>query len=198
MSIDANQIHFLTKKALKGDLESAKTIINFLMSLDMREAIVVAYLIAYQIIMNIYMNLGEECKKCGGICCKFGSPIELTEFDLSEIIAEGISLSGIMNESNKYLIPRPCPFQDGWRCRIHENKPYACLSYPFAVEDIQKDVIVSWNSSEPPKPFIPQFCVAGQKTWDYIKFLIESFKKEHGKVPTPLELLEFANSSSKS
>lgn len=191
IDFDANQIHLITKKALKGDMEVAEALIAFLSGLGMKEATATAYLIVYQIAMNALLDLGEECKKCGGICCKMGSAIELMDFDVSELIESGVDVNKLARSNGKYYIPRPCPFQDGWKCTIHRSKPYACLSYPFAVEDIQKDTIASWFPPNPPKPFIPDFCLAGKKTWQYIESAIQDFKNEYGREPTPQELLQY-------
>lgn len=189
MGFDPSDIHFITKKALKGDMEAAKAIIVFLSSLEVKEAIATAYLIVYQIAMNVFLDLEEECRRCGGTCCKMGQPIELMDFDISEFIENGVNLTKLVKNNGKYYIPRPCPFQEGWKCGIHKIKPYACLSYPFAVEDLQKDVIASWTPPNPPKPFIPEFCVAGKKAWSYIESVISSFKSRYRRVPTPEELL---------
>ncbi|MEJ2778845.1 hypothetical protein [Stygiolobus sp. RP850M] len=40
-----------------------------------------------------------------------------------------------------YLLPRSCKFQKDWMRSINSFKPYACLSYPFAAEDEQIEVI---------------------------------------------------------
>ncbi|MEM0026723.1 MAG: YkgJ family cysteine cluster protein [Ignisphaera sp.] len=191
MNFDAKQIHFITKKALKDDMEAAEIIIEFLSDLEIKEAIATAYLIVYQIAMNVFLDLGEECKKCGGTCCKTGSAIELMDFDINELIESGADIAKLVKLNRKYYIPRPCPFQDGWKCAIHKSKPYSCLSYPFAVEDIQKDIIASWFPPNPLKPFIPDFCVAGKKAWYYIESAIHNFKNKYGRTPTPQELLQY-------
>ncbi len=191
IGFDANQIHFITKKALKGDMKAAEIVIEFLSGLEIKEATAIAYLIVYQIAMNVLLDLGEECRKCGGMCCKMGSAIELMDFDISELIESGVDISKLVKSNNKHYIPRPCPFQNGWKCTIHRSKPYSCLSYPFAVEDIQKDIIASWSPPNPPKPFIPDFCLAGKRAWQHIESAIQDFKNEYGREPTPQELLQY-------
>jgi hypothetical protein len=185
-------IHILTKKALRGDIDSAKIVIEFLSQTGLKQAKAVAYLIVYQIIMNNLIDLGEECRQCGGICCRFGEPIQLYDFDLDDLRNAGIDIDRyITRRDGSVYLSRPCPFQDGWRCTIHSVKPYACLSYPFAVEDIQKDVIERYISGIP-EPFIPSFCRAGWKTWNTIKMLIDNFRHTYNKDPSALELLDYA------
>ena len=185
-------IHILTKKALKGDIDSAKIVIEFLSGTGLKQAEAVAYLIVYQIVMNNFIDLGEECRQCGGICCRFGEPIQLYDFDLDDLRNAGIDIDRyVIRRGSSVYLPRPCPFQKGWRCTIHFVKPYACLSYPFAVEDIQKDVIERYVSGVP-EPFISGFCRAGQKAWSIIKMLIDDFRRIYNKDPSALELLDYA------
>ena len=200
MSLDKLQreINLVTKKALKGDIDSAISLLDFLISTNVKEAIATAYLLVYQIAMNVYMDLGEDCKRCGGICCKSGPPIELYDFDVKDLIEAGIdAYKYVVKENSKYYIRRPCPFQDGWRCKIHSFKPYACLCYPFAVEDLQKGVIESWSPPEPPKPFIPSFCIAGLKAWKCIESIINEYKNRFGEAPSPKQLLIFITTNNK-
>lgn len=187
-------LHLLTKLALKGNEETAELLINILLSLEAPQIRAIAYLLVYQIIMNTYIDLTEECKKCGGVCCKFGEPIELYSFDVEDLKSIVMEFDNyVIKNCGKVYLPRPCPFQNEWACSVHNVKPYACLSYPFAVENLQKDVISSYTYSHPPRPFIPHFCLAGQKVWNIIDSTIKDYKFLHGKEPLPQDLLKYTS-----
>lgn len=185
------KLHLFAKYALKGDEEAMRFVINILLSLGLPQTNAVAYLFVYQSIMNTYIDLKEECRKCGGVCCRFGEPVELYNFDIEDLKALSIDLSRyIFKSGDRLYLPRPCSLQNGWACGVHSAKPYACLSYPFAVEDLQKEIISSHINSKPPKPFIPHFCIAGQKVWSIIESAIREHESIYGKEPTPYDLLE--------
>jgi hypothetical protein len=66
VKICRKSFHFLTKQALKEDEEAAKLITSILSSLGLMQIKVVEHMLVYQIVMNMYASLSEECKKCGG------------------------------------------------------------------------------------------------------------------------------------
>lgn len=191
MSLDELEIHRLTKEALKGDIEALEIIVSFLTRFNIRSFKVVAYLIVYQTIMNLDSELGNDCERCGGICCKSGSEIQLYSFDLKDLMDIGNhDIIKVVKCSGSYCyLSRPCAFQVKWKCSIHRYKPYACLSYPFASEEVQYSVISS-SQSIPPLPVIPEICTAAKKVWVKIYSKIEEFKEKYKRAPEPLELLK--------
>ncbi|MEM1525521.1 MAG: YkgJ family cysteine cluster protein [Ignisphaera sp.] len=184
------EIHRLTKEALKGSIEALKMVLNFLTRFEIRSFKVIAYLIVYQTVMNLDLELGNDCEKCGGTCCKSGPEIPLYSFDLEELKnVDSLSISKAIKCSSGYCyLLRPCVFQVEWRCLIHRYKPYACLSYPFTSEEVQYSVI-SNPRNIPPLPIIPDTCIAAKKVWIKIYSKIEEFKEKHRRAPEPLEVL---------
>lgn len=190
MNLSKLEIHRLTKEALKGNIEALKTILNFLTRFDIGSFKVVAYLIVYQTIMNLDLELGNDCEKCGGACCKSGPEIPFYSFDLEDlknVDSLGVSKAIKCNSNYCYLL-RPCVFQVEWRCLIHKYKPYACLSYPFASEEVQY-LVINNPQNIPPLPVIPDVCIAAKKVWTKIYSKIEEFKEKHRRAPGPLEVL---------
>jgi len=187
-----NKIHYLTKKALKGDINAAKTVLRYLSRYQINAITVSLYLIVYQIIMNLY-NILEECKLCNGKCCREGGYIPLYQFDIDElnkVFDNDILKYFIRIEDKYYYIPRPCPFLKDYICTIHNAKPYACLSYPFASEDLQINVLTNIPDHGYPQPAIPYYCSAGFKIWNIITNNIDKFRSKRGRIPKPIELLE--------
>ncbi|MEM4789377.1 MAG: YkgJ family cysteine cluster protein [Ignisphaera sp.] len=191
MNLSELEIHMLTKEALKGDIEALKIIVEFLTRFNIQSFKVVAYLIVYQTIMNLDPELGNDCEKCGGICCKSGSEIQLYSFDLKDLmnIGDRDIIKVIKCNSSHCYLSRPCVFQAEWKCSIHRYKPYACLSYPFASGDVQYSVI-SNSQRIPPLPVIPEICMAAKKVWAKIYSKIEEFKLKYKRTPEPLELFK--------
>ncbi|MCC6015869.1 MAG: YkgJ family cysteine cluster protein [Desulfurococcaceae archaeon] len=188
--VDGIKLHRLTKEALRGNIEALYTVLKFLKSFRIPSFNVIAYLIIYQVVMNVDNDLANECRRCGGICCKSGQDIPLYPFDLEDLEKKlGSCVSSVVKKvGDNHYLPRPCVFQSDWRCTIHQYKPYACLSYPFASEDVQQQILIN-TSSAPPEPIIPDFCLAAKKIWSRIKLEIDKFQGIYGRAPTPLELL---------
>jgi hypothetical protein len=101
------KLHLFAKYALKGDEEAMRFVINILLSLGLPQTNAVAYLFVYQSIMNTYIDLKEECRKCGGVCCRFGEPVELYNFDIEDLKALSIDLSRyIFKSGDRLYLPR--------------------------------------------------------------------------------------------
>ena len=183
-----DNINILTKEALKGDVESLKKVIQFLKGFNAPVAKFAIYSLLYQYAMNNVIDLGKECQTCGGKCCKAGLPVPVYEFDYKELTRH-IRVK-LEKKNGIYLLPRPCKFQKGWMCSINSFKPYACLSYPFATEDEQIDVIKSYDGKGVPDFKVPDFCIAGKKVKEFMDSLIASLRKEKGREPEPEEILE--------
>ncbi|WP_225905712.1 YkgJ family cysteine cluster protein [Stygiolobus caldivivus] len=161
--------------------------IQFLESYDVPVAKFAIYSLIYQYAMNNIINLKEECEKCGGKCCKSGLPVPVYDFDYEEM-TKHIRLK-LEKKNSIYLIPRPCKYQKGWTCSINSFKPYACLSYPFATEDEQIEVIKNYNGKGVPDFNVPDFCTAGKKVKALMDSLIKNLRKEKGREPKPEEVL---------
>ncbi len=193
--ISSREINIATKRALRGDLKAARRVLSFLWRYrGVPSAKYVAYALVYQIAMNSIIDVSEECRRCGGKCCREGSPLPLYDFDIEEmerqLDREALSRYLIRGD-DYYLLPRPCPFQQGWACTIHKVKPYACLSYPFATEDEQLAQIREYSGEGIPTPYTPPHCLAAQKVLDIVTKAIEKLQKGLGRDPTPIELLEY-------
>jgi len=181
------------KKALRGDLSEARSVIEMLEGAGLSIFRAAAYLLVYQVAMNSLMDLSEECRKCGGKCCRLFKLIQLEDIDVKDLVESlGAQVLNILakDDQGNYYIETPCPFQKGWLCSIHRFKPYACLSYPFLDEDLQFDVVMNYDGIDPPAPNIPSFCLAASKAWTYILEVIERYRRDRGKSPSPIELLE--------
>jgi len=87
----------------------------------------------------------------------------------------------------KYWKP-PLP-RERWTCKIHKFKPFARLSYPFAIEDGLKLVMQNYKDGIPDF-IIPDFCIAGKKVKAFMNNVIDKLRKKLGIDPTPRELLE--------
>lgn len=187
----AEEINLITKKALQGDLKSLNELFSFLEKYNAPIARYAMYAILYQVVMNNYLDLGKYCEECGGKCCKSGLPIPVYEFDYKELKVrlKQEELKNFRKVNGIYTLSRPCPFQKGWLCTIHTFKPYACMSYPFATEDEQKDVIDSYKSGIPNFK-VPDFCIAGKKVKEFMDGIVNDFKNKVGREPSPRELLE--------
>ena len=191
MSVNANQIHLLTKKALEGDIKALKEVFAFLEKYDIPLTRYAMYSLLYQFVMNNILNLGKYCEECGGKCCKLGNPVPVYDFDYKELKKRLTKdeLSKLKRENGVYLLSRPCPFQEGWACSIHKFKPYACLSYPFAIEDELQLVIQNYKGGVPDF-IVPDYCIAGKKVKEFMDNLVNELKRKLGRDPTPMELLE--------
>lgn len=182
-------LHKLAKQALRGDTNSLLYLLSMLKFLGVPALKVVAYLLVYQYIMNKDPEAGELCRTCGGRCCQYGPEVPLYPFDFEDLEAANPNWRAHVscNDGSCYIM-RPCPFQRGWECTIHSFKPYACLSYPFASEDVQTKVLMQPPTRLPPEPVIPSFCLAAVRVWEKIKDRIKRFEGE-GRVPEPEDLL---------
>ena len=186
--MNADTINVLTKKALKGDVNSLKEIIKFLKGYNAPIAKFAIYSIIYQFTMNNIIDLVNECKTCGGKCCKVGLPVPVYHYDYEEMQRHlRIKLE---RKNGFYLLPRPCKFQKDWMCSINSFKPYACLSYPFATEDEQIEVIKNYDGNGVPDFQVPEFCLAGAKVKKFLNSLIENLKREKRTEPDPEEIID--------
>jgi len=186
------------KKVLRGDLSEARNVVETLERAGLPTFRASAYLLVYQTAMNSLMDLSEECRKCGGKCCRLFKLIQLEDIDVKDLVENlDPQVLNILakDDQGNYYIETPCPFQKGWLCSIHNFKPYACLSYPFLDEDLQFDVVMNYDGTDPPVPIIPSFCLAASKAWTYIREVIERYRRDGGKAPSPIELLELLEKS---
>lgn len=186
------EVHRLTKKALAGDVEALRALLNILTGSGVPVAVYAAYALVYQFAMNNLIDVSEECRRCGGRCCREGHPVPLYSFDIEELVRNlgpGV-LAKLIRSGDTWLLPRPCPFQEGWRCTIHRFKPYACLSYPFATEDEQIEEMKRYRGSGIPKLRVPPGCPAGEKVKESVDAVAEGLRRRLGRDPTPQELLE--------
>lgn len=185
-------MNILTKKALSGDLKSLDEVFKFLEKYNVPIAKYAMYAILYQYVMNNVLELGKYCSECGGKCCKTGLPIPVYNFDYKElkIRLSSKDLSNFKRANGFYVLSRPCPFQEGWLCKIHEFKPYACMSYPFATEDEQKDVIINYKDGIPDFR-VPDFCIAGKKVKEFLDNIVKELRQNIKREPTPREILEY-------
>ncbi|ADM27077.1 conserved hypothetical protein [Ignisphaera aggregans DSM 17230] len=189
-----DEIHRIIKNALRGDLQSIINVFDYFSQFSNNAIVTKAlYLLTYQIIMNVSVDTSKECELCGGICCKYGALIPLYSFDIDDLLT-------IIDKENLYralichgdcYLRRPCPFQDGWRCSVHKYKPYACLSYPFATEEEQIEILRSSEEISIVVPKIPSYCLAAKKTWSIIYSIIKNFREQHNRYPSPMELLQY-------
>ncbi|MCS7112294.1 MAG: YkgJ family cysteine cluster protein [Ignisphaera sp.] len=189
--MDPNTIHYLTKGAFKGDIGKAKTVLRYLEKYRISATNISSYLIVFQIAMNL-LDISEECRLCGGKCCKEGGYIPVYRFDVEDItrvLGDGM-LKHFVKINGSYYLPRPCPFLKDWMCSINTVKPYACLSYPFASEEVQIDILTRGASHGYPQPIIPYWCRAGFKAWKMIMQVIDKLSTEKGRTLKPIELLE--------
>lgn len=188
--MNLNRIHYLTKQALKGDVEKARTILKQLERYRVSAIDTPLYLVVYQIAMNT-LDISEECRLCGGVCCKEGGYIPVYQFDIEELrgaLGSGV-LKYLVKIGGDYYLQRPCPFLKDWLCSIHRVKPYACLSYPFASEEVQSSVLTI-SSHTYPKPVVPHYCRAGYRVWSIIAGVIDRLTAEKSRTLRPVELLE--------
>lgn len=189
--MDTTKINLLTKKALRGDIKALEEVFNFLEKFDLPLTKYTMYALLYQFVMNNILDLGKYCEECGGKCCKIGDPVPVYDFDYKELklrLSEK-DLKYLKKDNDIYLLPRPCPFQEGWYCKIHKFKPYACLSYPFAIEDELQLAIQNYKGGVP-NFVIPDFCIAGKKTKEFMDSIVDNLRKRLGRDPTPRELLK--------
>lgn len=186
-------MNFLTKKALKGDLASAREVISLLWSYRaVPQAKYVAYALVYQIALNKWSRVAEICMQCGGRCCREGPPIPIYDFDIEELRAKyphALELLSRVGNDN-YVLPRPCPLQRGWRCSIHDAKPYACLSYPFMVEEFAVPAISRQLDKEVVEVEAVNRCPASLEVKNLVDGVRERLRRELGRDPKPMELLE--------
>ena len=189
--MNITRINLLTKKALKGDIEALKEVFTFLEKYDLPLTKYTMYSLLYQFVMNNLLDLGKYCEECGGKCCKSGSPVPVYDFDYKELKTRlsKTDLIHLKRDNGAFLLYRPCVFQEGWTCKIHKFKPYACLSYPFAIEDELKLVMQNYKDGIPDF-IIPDFCIAGKKVKEFMSNIIDKLRKKLGRDPTPRELLE--------
>lgn len=189
--MNTSYIHILTKRALKGDLESLMKLFSFLENYNIPIARYGMYSLLYQFVMNNVLDSGKYCEQCGGKCCKSGLPVPVYDFDLKELKLKlrKEEIKNISRINGIHVLSRPCVFQQGWLCTIHEIKPYACMSYPFATEDEQKSVIESYTDGVP-NFVVPDFCITGKKVKEFLDSIAKEMRKELGRNPSPREMLE--------
>jgi len=181
----------LTKRALRGDIASAQKVLDFLWSRRrVKHAAYTAYALVYQIAMNVDPALGELCRVCGGACCSRGPPIPVYDFDIEELAAHvPEALTRIENLGQYRVIRRPCPFQEGWRCTIHEHKPYACLCYPFMTEEIAIRGIERYRGRGVPDIETDPECRAALAIKEVVDGVVQELRAELDRDPSPMELL---------
>lgn len=174
------------KMALRGDLGLLELLVGLLEASGARGA---AYLIVYQAAMNLDPGTARECESCGGACCREGPDVPLYPFDLEDLERGGLAgWEGLVKRvGGLHYLPRPCPLQEGWRCSVHEAKPYACLSYPFACEDLQAAALES--REEPPRPAVPSSCPAASRAWGRASLEEARLRRRLRRPPRPMELL---------
>ncbi|AOL16781.1 hypothetical protein BFU36_08765 [Sulfolobus sp. A20] len=191
--IDFDYINQLAKRSLGGDLKSFEKLLNILEKYENFPQVKFGlYSLIYQLSMNVFIDVSKECEKCGGKCCKSGYPIPVYEFDYKELAKRmnREELEKLRRVDNIYLLPRPCPFQQGWVCTIHRFKPYACLSFPFATEDEQREIINNYDGKGIPDFKVPEYCIAGKKVKETLNAIISDLEKCLGRKPTPKELYQ--------
>lgn len=182
-----DEINRLTKRALKGDEKALYQLFSFLDQYNSPIAKFAGYSIVYQLAMNkLIPETAKDCEACGGKCCKSGLPVPVYDFDMEELKGR----VRLEKKGDIYILPRPCPFLKGWACGIHEVKPYACLSFPFATEDEQIQVVNSYKGDSVPDFHVPEYCIAGKRVKDVLGKVVTEFEKKNGRVPTPKELYE--------
>ncbi|ADB88515.1 YkgJ family cysteine cluster protein [Saccharolobus islandicus] len=192
MKINADQINLITKRGLRGDLKSFERLLDFLEKYEGISIIKYGmYSLIFQIAMNKFIDTSKDCEECGGKCCQIGYPVPVYGFDYEEL-RNRLNTDDLKKlekiENNLFLLRRPCQFQKGWLCSIHKIKPYACLSYPFATEDEQKEVINSYDGKGVPDFKVPEYCPAGKRVKDIMNKIINDLINKLGRVPTPREL----------
>ncbi len=189
-------IHIKTKAALRGDLKAAKEVIEFLWSYRaVPQARYVAYALLYQYVLNTWSKVTEICRACGGKCCREGPPLPVYDFDIEELKkSHPQALKHIEKIGENYILKRPCPLQEGWKCSIHRVKPYACLCYPFMVEEIAVPAIAKQINESYPEIEAPNTCPAGVEVKKLVDRIRKELREKLGREPTPLELLEKASS----
>lgn len=188
--MNEEEISVLTKQALRSDFDSLEKVLKFLDKFkDNPLAKFGMYSLLFQFVFNIHPSTGKMCEVCGGKCCKMGYPVPVFEFDYKEL-RDRIPNISLQRHDKIYLLPRPCNFQKGWMCTIHKFKPYACLSFPFATEDEQIEVIRSYNGKGVPKFKVPEYCIAGKMINEELGKIIAEFREKHDREPSPIELYE--------
>ncbi|MCI2414111.1 MAG: YkgJ family cysteine cluster protein [Candidatus Aramenus sp.] len=187
--IDVIFLNKLTKSSLKGDVKAFRDLLDALRPyLGIPQVKPALYSVVYQIAMNSLIDVSEYCRKCGGKCCRSGNPVPVFPFDYEEMKLRMPKLE-LKKQGEFYLLPRPCPYQDGWKCKIHNFKPYACLSFPFSTEDEQKEVIDNYAGGIP-SFMVPDYCIAGKKVKEVVDEVTREMERGLGRAPSPLELLE--------
>ncbi|ARM75608.1 YkgJ family cysteine cluster protein [Acidianus manzaensis] len=187
--INEEEINKLTKEALRSNLDSLGRIINFLGKYENSPiAKFGIYSIIFQYVFNTHEETGKLCRQCGGKCCKVGYPVPVYNFDYNEM-KKHLQLK-LQKQGDIYLLPRPCPFQKDWMCTIHQFKPYACLSYPFATEDEQMNTIKEYNGKGLPNFHVPEYCLSGKMVIEYMKEVYTNLKNKLNRDPSPKELYE--------
>ncbi|QGA68310.1 YkgJ family cysteine cluster protein [Sulfolobus sp. E11-6] len=192
MRINVDQINLMTKKGLRGDLNSFERLLEFLEKYEHSPVVKYGmYSLVFQIAMNKFIDVSKYCEECGGKCCQIGYPVPVYRFDYEEL-RDRLDMDDLKKfekvDNNLFLLRRPCQFQKGWLCSIHKIKPYACLSYPFATEDDQKEVINSCDGKGIPDFKVPEYCLAGKQVKKIINQIINDLINKLGRIPTPREL----------
>ncbi|RLG77881.1 MAG: YkgJ family cysteine cluster protein [Thermoprotei archaeon] len=185
-------VHRITKKGLAGDTGYLRAVLSFLWNSGVPVAKYTAYALVYQYSMNILLDTAQDCSRCGGRCCREGHPVPLYPFDVDELrrnLGDDVEKK-LIKVGNGYALPRPCPFQSGWRCSIHSFKPYACLCYPFATEDEQIDNMKRYNGEGLPVLSIPSDCPAAKRVYETVTSIARELKKKLLRDPAPTELLD--------
>jgi Fe-S-cluster containining protein len=100
-----------------------------------------------------------ECTGCAQCCRRHIEGLRLT-YDEAEGLAEysGQTREEFLKDTNQFpeycLIPQPCRYLEGNRCRVQAIKPSVCLNYPFHHTSVQ---------GVPSKWVILTACPAGKK-----------------------------------
>ncbi len=151
----------------------------------------VAYALVYQIAFNKWSKVAEICRRCGGKCCRDGPPIPIYEFDIEDLRSRyPQALKHVVKVGNTHVLPRPCPLQRGWACAIHDAKPYACLSYPFMVEEAAIPATSRQLNSNDAEIEEVDPCPASAEVKNLVDRIREEMRRSLGREPKPLELLE--------
>ena len=189
--MNEREVNIRTKKALRGDLNSAREVIEFLWRFRVvPQARYVAYALVYQYVLNTWSRAVELCRSCEGKCCRQGPPLPIYDFDIEELEKSyPNALRYVEKVGSSYVLRRPCPLQEGWRCTVHRAKPYACLCYPFMVEEVAIPAIAKQLNESYPEIETPSDCPAGVEVKKVIDSLRKSLRDRLGREPEPLELL---------
>lgn len=188
MTNNEEEINILSKAALKSDFSSLEKVLKLLEKYEKYPFVKFGmYSLLFQVAFNINPDTSKICEQCGGKCCKTGYPIPVFKFDYEEI-KKYVGDISLRKYNDIYLLSRPCQFQKGWMCTIHQFKPYACLCFPFATEDEQVEIINNYDGRGIPNFKIPEYCIAGKIVVETLAKIIAEFRQKYNRDPSPIEL----------